>query len=264
MFEINEKLDNKRVYDLIKELPDRVEAIMRALPFEVAEGFLDELWKGAPEGIEGYPEVLELKQMELSGLLGTAVVGAPPSAHGYRLKLADQRDTVLYVKAKKIAGSPDPAAVLLSKHNPWTMSTLPYEPTNRQATITARKVSEREIAKIQDMREADKAAVHDELIALGYEPNRLTPLLNRRVARDIAFEVLRQEFGIGGQQSAHWRPALRKARTTILEQALKKIFIRWLAVPSETRWKKKLTYPKDKAKNAKRYQAFQDMVAGKQ
>lgn len=264
MIEIGEKVSNKLAYDLVKELPARVEAIIHALPFEVAEGFMDELWRGAPSDIEGYPEMLEIKAMELSGLDGTAVISAPASAQRYRLKLEDQKGMVLYVKSKRIEGAPDPAAALLEKHNPWTMSTLPYEPERRQAHITARKVSVREIAKIQARRESEKAAVQDELMAMGYEPNRLTPLLTRRVARDIAFEVLRQEFGMGDRQSAHWRPALRKARTTILEEALKKVFIRWLAVPSETRWKKKLTYQKEKAKNAKRYQAFQDMVAGKQ
>jgi len=176
--------------------------------------------------------------------------------------LEDIADTVLYVKPKRISGSPDPAAVILAEHNPWTMDTLPFEPTNRQATITSRKVSKREMATIRERRQAEKPDVISKLSSIGVDSVRLHPLLSRRVGRDIAFEVMRREFGLQGDHSAHWRPALRKARTTIPERLLKKIFIRWLAVPSEQRWKRKIALPVDKAKNAKRYKAFQDMVAG--
>lgn len=260
---VKQATSNKRVDRLIQELPDRVEAIIRNFPAHIAEQVLMELDKTAPKDIEGYPDLLELVRMELQGVDSTFGVIAPGSAHSTKLRMEDAPDTVLYVKAKRgVGGAPDPGAVILAEHNPWTMSTLPFEPAKRQATIVSRKVSPREMAIIEERRKSERDAVVAQLRSIGIEPGRLHPtLLQRRVGRDIAFEVMRREFGIAGQHDAHWRPAIRKARTVFIERLMKRHLIRWLAVPSETRWKKKFPARLERAATAKRLRGFQDLVA---
>lgn len=262
-FEIRERPENKRVRQLIRELPDRVRAIIEYMPAGVAVKVLDELNKTAPSDIAGYPDMLVLRRFQLQGVDSTVGVVAPGSAHSQKLRMEDAADTALYIKAKRgSGGAPDAGAVILAQHNPWTMETLPYEPSKRQAIIVSRKVSPREHGIIIARRTAEKSEVVAQLQGIGIEPGRIHPtLLQRRVGRDIAFEVMRREFGFQGQHDAHWRPAIRKARTTFVVELLKKPFIRWLAVPSEQRWRKKVAIKPERAGTAKRLQGFQDVVA---
>lgn len=263
MFTITERPENKRVRKLISELPDRVQAIIDYFPAGIAVLVLDELRKNAPSDIDRYPGMLELRKLDLQGIDSTVGIIVPGSAHSQKLRMEDVGDTVLYVRAKRGAGgSPDPGAVILAEHNPWTMATLPYEPAKRQAVVMSRKVSPREFSKITERREAEKEGVMAQLKSIGVTPVRVHPvMIQRKVGRDIAFEVMRREFGVGGKHKAHWRPAVGMARGPFVERLLKKTFIRWLAVPSEMRWKQKVKITTEKASTAKRISAFQDLVA---
>ena len=262
-FTIREKVENKRVRRLINELPSRVAAIIEHFPHDISEMVLAELLARAPEGIEGYPKMLEIRRFELQGMTSVFGIVAPGSAHSHKLAMDDAADTVLYIRPKRIAnGLLDPGATILSESNPWTMETLPYEPTKREATVISRKVTTREVGIISERRMAERDSVVQRLEDAGVEVVRVHPtLLARRVGRDITFEVLRREFGIGGSHDAHWRPAVRKARGEFVQRLLKKKYIRWLAVPSEMRWRERITVDREKASAVKRYQAFQDKVA---
>ena len=141
------------------------------------------------------------------------------------------------------------------------MTTLPYEPGRAEASIRSRRVSTRETQKIEAQRKADLSQVKAELKEAGVKETRPHPtLIQRRVSRDIAFEVLRKEFGINAKHQAHWRPAIRAARRKYVAQALRKL-VRWLTVPSERRWKTEVVTKQEKPSTVKRIQGFQDHIA---
>ena len=260
--EIKQSPQNRRIFRMvIKELTPRVEAIISHMPEEVAKQVLADVEAGAPDGIAGYPGMLQLRRLTLPGIDSTVGIIVPGYAHSQRLRSVDVKRTVLYVRPRIIRGEANPAAVVLARKNPWTMETLPYEPHRSEASILSRRVTETEARKIEVMRRSERPGVDRELRELGVRPMRVHPvLIQRRVSRDIAFEVLRYEFGVNVRAQSHWRPAIRAARSRFVTQSMKRM-IRWLATPSERRWKRSVLAKPGKASEAKRIQVFQRHVS---
>ncbi len=187
---------------------------------------------------------------------------APGYAHSARLRGSDAKVTVIYVKPKVRQKMEDPGVVILSRHNPWTMDTLPYEPEKRWASLISRRVTEREIRRVVAARKLEQEAVKRELADAGVRfPPRAHPvLLARRVSRDIVFEVIRREFGLTQPHVAHWRPSIRRVRDLHVRQVLKTM-LRWLTVPSERRWERETNIKIEKASVVRRVRVFQDRVS---
>lgn len=264
--EVKASPNNRRVRLLVSELDERMEAILHWVPYYVAEATLDEISGTAPRDIAGYPRMLSLRRVQIPQIDEAIGILAPGYKASQRLKRADAATTLLFITPRRVVvgteRTADPKAAILGRHSPWTMTTLPFEPDRRIASITSRRVSEREVTKVEAMRRKDLPAITKQLADLGAPVRKNKLLLSRRVSRDIGFEVLRREFGIGARHHAHWRPALRRARGQYLNAALKKV-IRWLAIPSERRWMKPApALPKETAGAAKRIRRFQDAVAG--
>lgn len=254
---------NRSTESLVSTLVLRVQAIIRHTPEDMAFRTLAALQGMAPDDIKGYPALLRVYRFKIRGQDAAGIM-APGYANSYRLSRADAQRTVLYVKPRSVAGVVvDPAATVLWRSNPWTMGTLPYEPNRREASILSRRVSAREAEKIEKRRLAERPAIDRELVELGKDLSRRDPvLLDRRVTRDLAFEVLRREFGLGdAPHVAHWRPAVRLARTS-LPKAVLKSYLRWFTVPSEQRWKKPLKAKVGKPAEAAKVGAFQSYLRG--
>jgi hypothetical protein len=257
----------KRVLrDLAPTLPDRVDSVIEHFTFEIAKAFLDDIQASAPEDIPGYPDMLivnriPIKQGEITHAFG---VMAPGNAHQMRLRGTDAKVMAIWVRPKTHQGKQDPGAIVLARHNPWTMDTLPYEPKRLWASLIARKVTEREVGQIIGMKQAGREGVKRELADAGIKiPARVhAVLLTRRVSRDIAFEVLRREFGLTRPHVAHWRPALKRARSLHTTFWLKRM-LRWVSVPSEKRWERPVVVKPGKASAAKRVVEFQNRIAGR-
>lgn len=253
----------KRTMRLVNQLPERTEAIIKTFPQLVAFEVLKHIQSNAPNAIEGYPKMLSVKDIpSIQGWEITAIL--PPGwAQSQRLRSVDVKRTVLYVRPKVKGGEVvEPATVVLERHNPWTMDTLPYEPSRFEASLMSRRVDEKEARKIEMWRRQELPAIRLELRDLGVQlrpPAKV--LLSRRVTRDIAFEVLRHEFGVPPiQGKAHWRPAIRMVRSTIAKQALKSLE-GWFSNPSDTRFQSASDLQIEKASVLKRLKRFQDLVA---
>lgn len=261
-FFVKQDAYNRQVYKLVRELPMRIKAIEQAVPREVAERVLEDVRQKSPKDIYGYPRMLQLVQIDDRKLEALVAITVPGYAYSYKLRTADAATMVLYIKPREYKNrETDPGAIVLSKYNPWTMGTLPYEPHRMEASITSRRVSHRELQGIERKRKADRPRVDKELEMAGKQVARPHPtLLQRRVSRDVAYEVLRREFGINTQPVAHWRPAVRAAQRRYVPLVLKRL-VRWLTVPSERRWKKRVTLKKEKAATVRKVQAFQSYIA---
>lgn len=256
------KRDERMLRLVVKKLDKRVGAIMRHVPHEIAKLYLEDLQRTAPEDIPGYPKMLKLRELEVPGIDSTFGVVAPGYAHSARLRGSDAKVTAIYVKARVYQGEQDPGVVILARHNPWTMDSLPYEPEKRWSSLVSRRVSTREVQKIVATHKLSAEKIKRELAdaKVRYSPRTHAVLLQRRVSRDIAFEVLRREFGLTKPHVAHWRPALRRVRNLHVRTVLKTM-IRWLAVPSERRWERDVEVKTERASTAKRIKEFQDRIA---
>ena len=263
---IDPKAYNKRVELLVSELDERCAAIIDWLPFMVAGSTLTDIKGGAPGDIAGYPKMLKLRDVPVKGVDRTVAIMVPGYAHSQRLRASDSPVTLLFIKAVKRfneeTGKREAigAAKLLAQHSPWTMSTLPVELPRKWGTMRAVRATAREVEKIEEMRREDLPEVTRTLIEHGMTIRKGTEKISRRVTRDLAFEVLRREFGIEAKHRAHWRPAIRAAQREHVDEALKKL-LRWFVVPGERRWKKNLVIKKERASVAKRVKRFQSVVA---
>jgi hypothetical protein len=261
-FSITQRSQNQRIYRLAEEMQRRVDAIEEHYSFDLAKALLPVLQGMAPQDIPGYQENLAVRRLKIRGMAGAAMIGLPAYAHRRWLTKGDAPRTVLYVKPKLAGGKAmDPAAVTLWRSNPWTMDTLPYEPSKRVAQIISRRVSRKDAEKIEAMRAAERPRVEAELRTHGVETFRRNKvLLDQKVTVDLAYEVLRREFGVGdAPHVSHWRPAIRYVKTVLAKQQLKK-YLRWLAVPSERRWKRPLVAKTGKVSDIRRVQRFQRFI----
>lgn len=261
-FYVKAKKENKKVLKMTRQWEERLDAVVNALPQRVAEQLREGVAKGAPKDLPKYPDVLEAVRFPMQGDWVVAGVIPPGWCYNQRLKSSDAQRTILDVFPEVVAGKVvSEAAVVLQRNNPWTMNTLPYEPTKREALVRSRRVSEKDAKSIEQMREKDRAAITAELRGLGV-PIRATGkvLLERRVSRDIAFEVLRREKGIGMPGKAHWRPAVRAIFTQHLKKTMKELGA-WMSDPDNAEWKQRSDLPVEAASVIERVQAFQDRIA---
>lgn len=260
-FSVKQEPDNKLAWKLMKEWNDRLKAVTLALPQEVAKQVHLDVMKLAPTDIPKYPDMLKVVQFPRQG--DWQIIGVIPPGWNYsqRLKTSDAQRTVLEILPKMRGGEVvSQAAVVLARNNPWTMQTLPYEPNRREAGIRAKRVDEKSVQAVEKEREAQKSVITQELRALGV-PIRETGkvLLQRRVSRDIAFEVLRREKGIGMPGKAHWRPAVRAVYTQHFKSAMEELGL-WMADPGDERWQEDRNLPIEAASVIKRVQEFQDRI----
>jgi hypothetical protein len=268
-FEFTVKPDNKNrhVRVLVKELDERIKAMIEWLPYLVAEPTLADIERMAPTDVPGYPRMLELRGMHVRGVDSTVAILAPGYSFASKLHQRDAEHTLLFVKA---ARRTDPktggrkvvsqAAVVLANHSPWTMATLPFEPNRKIASVRAIRVTKIEVAKIEALRKKELPGVQQQLHRLGITRLRgSADKIERKVTRDVGFEVLRREFGIHAKSQPHWRPALQAARTEHLDAALKSL-VRWFTVPSERRWKKNLVVRQEHGSVLGRIRRFQQAL----
>jgi len=259
---------NRQIRVMVNELDERIAAIIEWFPFLVAEQTLADVVRMAPSDVPGYPDMLELRKINVKGVDSAVGIIAPGYKFASRIKSGDETVTLLFVKAVKrvdrLTGERmvvSEAAGLLAKHSPWTVETLPFEPERSIASIRAIRVNEREVKKIGEMRQKELAMVRQQLRRLGVSRMRTgKERIGRKVTRDIGFEVLRREFGIQTRAKAHWRPALSAARTMHVDAALKKL-VRWLTVPSERRWQKNLVLKQEQGSVVSRVRRFQQAVS---
>ena len=85
--------------------------------------------------------------------------------------------------------------------------------------------------------------------------------MTRKVRKDILFEALRREWGVGGEpHQPHMRASLRMLQTSIEPKLFKLMAVRYLSVPAERRWTKAVRAKKGEASFPKRVRPLQDLI----
>jgi hypothetical protein len=199
--------------DMIHKWPERSKRGMELVCLEAVGAIAEAVKQKAPVLPDGTDYSKDLQVALVNGGDGPAVcIYYKNQKTEIGEELTDNGDalTALYFTAKK--GAPRWVYVL-SKYNPWPANLLPEKPTPDQATVFARKITGSESdalsARIKRVQRAIEVALGDgglENAQIRFDTKASEGL---EVLDDISYSVLRAEFGYGGSQTSHWRPAIR-------------------------------------------------------
>lgn len=111
---------------------------------------------------------------------------------------------------------PNPEAPLylyvLKEYQPWPIDLLPTIILKNEAKVIKRKYSELEVGKLRDRILDQRSVIEGKLHSSGLKGAKIEAGKSKGVGtvvfEDLAFTVLRFEFGIESEQVSHWRPAL--------------------------------------------------------
>jgi hypothetical protein len=127
----------------------------------------------------------------------------------------DQEDTVVYVRAGR--ASPQ-AAKVLEAYNPWPAALLPFQPTGRGVSSVSRQVSRSEVSRASARILSKRSSIESQLRRAGVrdaEIRRSNRGTGTEVHDDLAFSVLRREFGLADKSEPHWRPAVKLVQRSL-------------------------------------------------
>lgn len=210
-FELKVQQDpqNKWTLKLIRELGERLESAMEQVTRDAAAFMLEEVKARAPDlkGFNAWYDGLVLSRVN-SQLGPMYVIGASGGGSG-KLDEDEIATSVLVFKPRK-GSEPTREMLFLMETSPYTPDLIPFQPPKGRMDVEVRSVSPAEVEKVREglirewpkMRRAAKRAGID-------IPEQPASFAEEEVTRNLAFQVLRAEFGIGQPVQAHWRPALR-------------------------------------------------------
>lgn len=192
-----------------------------------------------------------------------AVIQANPRAR--RVRALPPESTVLYIVPRRISKKTTQASIL-AKHSPWTLDTLPFYPSRKDAKIISRRATEREVQQTQRARDKDRKQWRRALLQLGVRVAAKKQVKAARLGKavtDVAFEGARLELGLGGTKAIpHWRPAVRALLKSGMKSLARDPYLRrWLRSVQEpgvppTRIRSQVT-----VKDALTFRGFQRKLA---
>ena len=107
---------------------------------------------------------------------------------------------------------------VLATYNPWPFSMVPAG-VDEHATLVVRRVSEGEVNQASLRLKGVAPRIESELRGVGVVGvligRQVKGISGSDVHLDLAFSVLRVEYGYNEAQRAHWRPALRALESEI-------------------------------------------------
>lgn len=211
---IENQLDIKKLNKFMKEIIGRGNAFKRFVVHQIAREARKSIYKMAPQGDElvgDYARHLKIYlNLEKGIRYGVLYSGKEEDA-----KDQDSSTTVLYVRPlKRKQGRWSKIVRILNKYGPFTMDTLPVLVDKRMAKVVYRKVSEQEVDRVYEQNKRDMDKLAKELALFGVKVDK-SKILSKEfdVVSDMAFRVIRKEFGIGVKKVPHWRPGLRKTKS---------------------------------------------------
>lgn len=220
----------RKINNLIPYWQERAEIGMGLVCLEAAGLIAEAVKQGAPVLPGGVDYAKDLRVALVNGGEG------PTVAIYYENKERKENSdlvgdngtpTALYFRAKQ--GAPKWVFVL-EKNNPWPANLIPEKPTEEQALVIARKITGSEEDSLSDRIKRIAPAIENALSDGGLENPKIRFDTNAseglEVLDDIGYSVLRSEFGYGGKQTSHWRPAIKKMMDSL--QQLGEKFVKYV------------------------------------
>jgi hypothetical protein len=203
--------------DLVQQWSQRFPRLRSRFVFAIAEVVREALLERIPKGDEwaAYRDSLETVRVQ-GAPKNTTIFSLRSNPSSRRVRQEDVPRTVLYVRPRTSLARKSQKIEILAKFSPWTIQTLPFTPKKSEATVITRRVTPREVERVEKARKKDRIKWQKELSRHGVR----VPMRDRKLqARtsvvegipDVAFEALRLEFGLGQVNARpHWRPALKE------------------------------------------------------
>lgn len=191
-----------------KSLPRRAEAVMRYITLEMTRKTMAAIQSGAPADMKyaEYLEVLRVKSDKVGYVI--AYMGKPEA-----IEDTDSETTVYYYKPLKRKQKGATAVLrVLREYGPYTQEMLPDVDTPL-AKVVYRECTPQEVLATRQRNQKQEYQLRSDLAALGVRlpaQRSKTEIKGMEVFSDLAFKVLRREYGIRAKSNPHWRPAIRK------------------------------------------------------
>jgi len=192
------------------DIRDRVKRGGELAALEAMGLMLKEIQRTAPDDVGGVRDYAKSLKVGIVESGRTPVVMIFMEDVKRKLTEDDSEDTVVYVSTEE--RSPASAKVIQS-YQPWPSALLPFQPSGRGVTVVSRQVSRSEISRISARILSKRASIESALNRAGARGAKIQKGNNgvgTEVSEDLAFSVLRREFGLGDKSEPHWRPAAKK------------------------------------------------------
>lgn len=245
---------------MLMRVKEAIPGLVESLPVEVARDLLDVVASAAPRDIPRYPKVLGLYRIKTQGGVSGAGIFPDQRAYLHRIGEKEAGFFVLKIVPRRRKGLViSPAAALLEKYNPWTVTTIPWMPPRALADVQSSKVSAFEVKRVEQARMGDRRDVRRELLELGIADLRKlgATSFERETSRDLVAEVVRSEFGIGRSGRKHWRLAVDHLGPIVKNRAREAIS---LIVTSSSGYTSQETLPMATSSQVERAQKFQAAI----
>lgn len=222
MFGIKILSETNKTMDLLKDIPNRTTYFKKAILFYASQKLKELVVSNIVPSKDTNDYIESIQQAFIStanNKESSYAVMVNPKAR--KIKKVQTDRTLLYIKPIKKAGKSDPKVLILERFGPWTLDTLPFMPDKRIADIVTKKVNENDVRKISQARTKDAPIWKRELQKVGAklpsDSNKLVSINSRKSIPDVAFESLRMEFGLdGNESSSHWRRAVSELVSSAL------------------------------------------------
>jgi len=180
---------------------------------ELASFMRDQVMALAPEIKVGDEEIAYAHDLKIAMIDGVDDADAVAIYHkGYtkKLEVEDLQNMILFIRPH--ASSP-PWVHVLAIYGPWPGYLLPVNLGQKDARIISRTVRQDELAALERRIFEAKDQITSELLAAkspGVSWGKNERAAGLKVHEDLAFDVLRAEFGYGEKAGkTAWRPAIR-------------------------------------------------------
>ena len=180
-------------------------------------------------GVKNYTDKLQVAVVSGGGDYTVAIV-LPEIKR--ELTEEDNEDTVVIFKTSHLSPRP---AIVLQKYQPWPVALLPFQPSGRGVTVISRQVSRSEVAKLSARILSKSASIESELRRAGVRGAKVEKgkrAAGTEVQDDLAFSVLRREFGLADSSKPHWRPAIKEVQGQL--RSLSEKFVNYVMTGKES------------------------------
>lgn len=260
---------SKRSLRVLPSLAARVRMLQRWTVYLLAEQVRKQVLEGIPKdrSLQSYRRSLKTARL-LSRHQAFAVYSDGKAAG---VSEVDPACTVVFVRVRRKGLSrPPPQVLILQRYSPWTLDTIPFVPTAKEARVVSREVTAPIVRAVAEARQKDEPQWRAELDRAGSRVSRSDrvplPKTPGKPLPDVAFAGLRLEFGMGGARAQpHWSPAMRSAPKGLLRAALHRRtdVVKLLSDPASGSWRRLIPHlPPLRPSEAAKFKHFQQRIRG--
>lgn len=197
----------------LRSLNDRMAALKTLIVQEAAAAFLDDV-KDAAQGDKsgGYAQLLKLRRIRVNDKNAKFMVMVSEANKPIRHV---KPEAVYYYRSP--TGANTPLLGVLKKYEPYTKAYLPLAADPKRYRLIFKLVTGDEVEEVEARLAVEFGSVVAELMTTKVDPSRIlhpgNASLDTKAVENLAFRVIREEFGINANRRPVWRPAIEKFKS---------------------------------------------------